>query len=350
MFANEVTALWTIIIGFFILLSILFLYLVFSKLIYNSRRISIENYKDELRDKLFQYLYKGDNTLDNLFLNANKYLAMEELLSNFTDVVDGEEIKGRIEEIAEKYFAGKYRKALKHRRWSIRMNALYAIKDFRMTSMLPDIFAYYKKRNLSPAEESQILKIFIIFQIPGVVEYMTKRNKPLSEFVYRSLIGTMSETQFENFIIKYEELPNYLQLPILDMIGIKQKREYDSFLIAQLSSISKEIRIRTLKALNELGQPLALEILSPHIIAVAWQERMMAAKLLGNTKDESALVKLATLLQDDHFSVRSNAAQAILKIRSGKEFLWNFYQTTEDRYAKDMAREWLERGGKKLVE
>ncbi len=317
---------------------------------YNRRRAFIEQYKEQLRERVFYYLYHEDKTFIEESFNAQQMIAIEELLSDFADVIDEGESRTRIQLYAETHFTDAYKKALHHRRWSIRMNTLYAIEDFHMEGMLASVLSFYDKPSLTVGEESQFLKILVVFQHPQFLYYITHSRQPLSESVYRSLYGQMNDEQFRECVKVYDELPIYLQLSLIDMIGIEHKWEYASFLKEQLSSSVDEQRIRALKALNELSYPMEVETLLFHVHASGWQERMMATKLLGKTKDEQALPLLETLLQDVHFSVRSNAAKSMLLIRNGKDYLFQVYQNTEDRYAKDMAREWLERGGVELVE
>lgn len=40
---------------------------------------------------------------------------------------------------------------------------------------------------------------------------MTNASRPLSEFMYRSLFGTMNSEQFQQFINKFEDLKEEIQ-------------------------------------------------------------------------------------------------------------------------------------------
>ncbi|MBM7702483.1 HEAT repeat domain-containing protein [Metabacillus iocasae] len=347
---NEMSIVLTVMMSLFLLLVILFFYLITVKAFKNRQQMTINNYKDTLRDQLFRYLYEEDNAFIEKQWSPQEMIAIEELLSDYADVVDGNLPKNRIRLYAEKHFTRKYEKALYHRRWSIRMNALYEIEDFYMHGMIAPVLAFYEKRSLTIAEESQVLKILIAFRYPMFAKYIIQTQNVLSQSLYRSLFGRMNKEQFQQCIDMYKDFEEELQLCLIDMIGIQHKLEFASFVESLLSSSSQEHRIRALKALNELSYPIQLPVITPHLTADAWQERMMAAKLLGKTKEQEALKLLTTLIQDSHFSVRSNAAQAMLLIRGGKESLFEFYQTTNDRYAKDMAQEWLEKGGEEIVE
>jgi len=82
-------------------------------------------------------------------------------LSSFSAAVQGDEILNNITLYAEKVFTPKYKKELHHSRWSVRMNALYAIEDFGLTTLTHQLVEMYEKKNSTAAEKNQILKIYV---------------------------------------------------------------------------------------------------------------------------------------------------------------------------------------------
>ena len=109
------------------------------------------------------------------------------------------------------------------------MNALYAIEDFGLTTLTDQLVEMYEKKIVQRLK-NQILKILVKLNRPEFVIYMTNASKPLSEFMYRSLFGTMNSEQFQQFINKFEDLQEEIQLPLIDMVGINHKLEYIDFL------------------------------------------------------------------------------------------------------------------------
>lgn len=337
--------------GGLLLLLVCFLsYLLIQKARLNAFRAKVESYKDSIKESLFIYLYRKDEEHRIEPKNKIELAGVEELLSGFSAAVQGDDIRNNITLYAEKVFTPKYKKELHHSRWSVRMNALYAIEDFGLTTLTDQLVEMYEKKNSTAAEKNQILKILVKLNRPEFVVYMTNASKPLSEFMYRSLFGTMNSEQFQQFINKFEDLQEEIQLPLIDMIGINHKLEYIDFLKMHMKSSSEELRIRSLKSLNALSFPLKVEELTKHLQSDMWQERMMATKLVGKTRDEKGLSLLEQSLKDSHFLVRSNAAQSMMKIPTGTEYLVHVYKTTDDKFSKDMAAEWLEKGGITVVE
>ncbi|NLP52920.1 HEAT repeat domain-containing protein [Bacillus sp. RO1] len=346
MINSLVTIVLLIILSFFILLSILFFYMLVTKIMQNSLRQKIDQHKEELRAKVFEYLYRQNQAILEQEWNGKQWKAMEELFSDFADVVQGDEVQERITLFANTHFIEKYKRNLLHRRWSIRMNTLYAIEDFHLKSMVPYLLDTYEQRSLSQEERRQLLKILVRFQTNHWEDLLKEPKWLLSEFMYRSLLGVMTERQFQTMVTRFDAFPEYIQFPVLDMIGIQGKREFLPFLEDLLRNSSGEKKIRILKAMNELGYSKILEWME-HVgfPESTWEERLMLSKLLGRTNHKESLFILTELLSDKSYDVRNNAAKSILSIQGGADHLHQVLETSPDRFARDMAEEWLQKGG-----
>lgn len=336
-----------IILTLFIVLSLLLLFMLVVKRVQNRRRQKIEQYKEELRATVFEYLYRENSFILEQEWKGLRFKAIEELFSDFADVVQGDEVQERITVFAETHFSEVYKRNLLHHRWSIRMNSLYAIEDFQMKGIVPFLLTTFQRRNLSQEERRQLLKILVRLQTSQWEELLKESNWRLSEFMYRSLLGVMTEEQFQRMITLFEDLPEYIQLPVLDMIGIEGKREFASTLEDNLTTSKGEKKIRILKAMNELGYTKILDRLEQvHTSESTWEERLMVSKLLGRTNQKESFSILTELLSDPNFDVRNNAAKSILAIEGGADYLRQVQETSTDRFARDMAEEWLHKGGK----
>ncbi|KPB06233.1 hypothetical protein AAV98_04520 [Bacillus sp. CHD6a] len=317
-----------------------------TKLMQNNLRKNIDQHKEELRANVFEYLYRQNADILEREWSGKQWKAMEELFSDFADVIQGDEVQERITLFANTHFMEKYKRNLLRRRWSIRMNSLYAIEDFQLKSMVPYLLNTYEKRSLSQEERRQLLKILVRFETNHWEELVKEPNWRLSEFMYRSLVGVMTERQFQGMVTNFDAFPEYIQLPVLDMIGIEGKREFLPFLEDLLKISSGEKKIRILKAMNELGFSKILEWMEyVDLPESTWEERLMLSKLLGRTNRKESLFILTELLSDTNYDVRNNAAQSILSIEGGADHLHQILETSTDRFARDMAEEWLQRGG-----
>ncbi|KJE27018.1 HEAT repeat family protein [Geobacillus kaustophilus] len=326
-------------VALFTLLSNLFLYLVVRKWREKRRQVRICAYKERHRLGLLRYLLGEE---EQLLLPASplEREAMIELLDHFAALLKGEQVQARIRALAEEHFQGWLRRRLSSRHWSERMNALFLIEDLRMQVMVPEMERLYRSDRVTRGEEAKLLAIFAQFDYSPVVAYVLEPKYELTEFAYRVIFGHMSERLLRQVEQRFDELPPAGKCAFVDMIGIR-RREERSFLLELLASDELELRVRALKAMAEIGMKLEAARLEQHLCSPYWQERLMAARLAGKCREERLLPLLYERLSDRSFVVRSEAAAAIARLPGGRAVLRTAARTASDRYARDMARQWL---------
>lgn len=340
-----INGLLSIIIIFLIWLFILFLYLTIRKGLENSKRRKIDQLKEKNRELMFKYLYKGQKSKHLIPDSQLKYVAIEELLSDFANVAQGEELQKRMTEFAEKYFLERYKKQLYHRRWSIRMNVLYHIESFEMKQLTDELGNLYESnKKITTSEQVQMLKLLTKFDHPKLFEFITSSKQKHSDFVYRILFSTMSEQTLQYFVAKFHKLPLQLKGTIIDVIGIQNRFEYGNFLNEQLKQPNDELRIRTLKALANILFPMSLEEVKRFSNSQLFEERIMILKICGAVRRKEYIPIIIEKMSDAHFAVRKQAGYTISRFPNGKEIFETILNTSSDTFAKDMASQWLERG------
>lgn len=150
--------------GGLLLLLVCFLsYLLIQKARLNAFRAKVESYKDSMKESLFIYLYRKDEEHRVEPKNKIELAGVEELLSGFSATVQGDEILNNITLYAEKVFTPKYKKELHHSRWSVRMNALYAIEDFGLTTLTDQLVEMYEKKIRQSFMDRQLLRYVLFF-------------------------------------------------------------------------------------------------------------------------------------------------------------------------------------------
>ncbi len=316
------------------------------KAIENNQRAKIDRYKEKHRDQMFSYIYKNNITRMLVPDNETKLRALEELLGDFANVLTGEQAEQNITLFATEHFVENYRKNLKSRRWSLRMNTLYMIEEFNLSMLMPEVIELYQSKKVTKAEESQILQLMSRFDYPELLDSVLNPLFTMSEFTYRSVFNKMSPSTLEYTIAKFHQLPYHLQLPLIDIIGVKNLVHKGLFLekLLRASSVKDETKIRVLKAIAEIGYPLERSLVVSFLRSSNWAVRMMAAKVAGMLREDALIHDLKLLIIDQHFSVRTQAAKSLLLYPNGKVLLEEIIQNTDDIYARDMAIDWLERG------
>ncbi|AUI35988.1 hypothetical protein CWI35_05020 [[Bacillus] caldolyticus] len=330
---------FTAAIALFAVLIVLFLYLVVRKWRENRRQARLRAYKERHRLWLLRYLL-GEEEQMLLPASPLEREAMMELLDHFASLLNGEQVQERIRTLAEMHFQGWLHRRLSSRHWSERMNALFLIEDLQVKAMLPEMERLYRSNRVTKGEAAKLLAIFAQFDYSPVIAYVLEPKYKLTEFSYRVIFGHMSERLLRQVEQRFDELTRAGKCAFVDMIGIR-RREERSFLLELLASDESELRVRALKAMAEIGMPLEAERLKQHLCSSHWQERLMAARLAGKCREERLLPLLYERLSDRSFVVRSEAAAAIARLPGGRTALRAAARTASDRYARDMARQWL---------
>lgn len=344
MLAKEILVLFVIAISLFSFLTILLSYLMVRKAIENRRRASVEAFKEKMVEAIFTYIYDGAISRDVRANTVVEKIAIEEVLSEFAKVLEGEQEKKNLQKLAEFHLANYYRRILGSRNWSQKMNALYHIEDFHMVGMKKDLLQMLE-RNISRDEAIHGLRILASFQMEGLYELLKEKFSDLSHFEYRNILDRLDEDEFSTFAISFHECPQELQCAILDVMGFKKQMDYLPYLEGVFFDYSGEVKLRALKAITLIGYVNDIEPYLSLCESPDWQFRMLAAKLIGQTKAEQGVSCLTSLLQDKSWWVRSQAGESIMKFSTGMDILKEVYHHSTDAFAKDMAYEWLNRRG-----
>lgn len=328
----------------FILIS-LFFYLTVKKYLKNQMRQRIDAFKEEYRLAVFHYLQSGQSGAMESDLGEEKVIALIELLSDYSNVIVGSDVEERIHLFAKEHITDFLKKELKQKRWSLRMNALFSIEDFYMVHCVPFLHELYQRRGTSLSEKAQILKLLAKFDDPKIVDYLKETDESLSEFSLVSILSVMEDEKLDELIAGFDDLPKRMQYIVVDMIGRRQLTGHHSLLQRLVLEDETELRIRSLKAYANSGIPIDAEAIYEFFKSDNWQLRMMAVKVSGMQRIEGYQSTLITLLSDPEYVVRAEAAKALLRFKEGEAILQRVIEESKDAFAKDMAVEWLEKGG-----
>lgn len=327
-------------------LLVLLCYLIARKHADNRLARQLEELTEEARPAMFAYLIHGKTSG---FLDAGgspaKIRALEMLLDSCADVMSGEEATRRIASYATSAFTAAYRANLISRQWSVRMNTLYRIERFGMTGLAPELAKFLDRdSDISAAELAQICKTLAGWGDEALLRRLKNRPPALPEFQRRLILSRMSDGLFNRFMQERMSYPRDWQLAAVDVIGILRKLEHADTLQELLGHEEAEFRIRALKALCELPVSVDGDGLLRHAESADWQERAMAARLFGRIRHAGFLPSLQAMLSDGSWYVRSQAAQSICAFPDGQPLLRHIAEHGSDRFARDMAAEWAERG------
>ncbi|RBW71509.1 HEAT repeat domain-containing protein [Bacillus taeanensis] len=331
------------IILFFIMLISLFLFLIVWKYYRNKQETKQQTVKRDLLSKLNRYIQQSEFPKEYNLEDSLVFHGVEEALAEYGSFVRDVETSRYIREYVEKNFTPYYRRLLSHRSWSIRMNTLYRIDDFQMTTLHKELMKLYRSSETTKLEKYQIMRIFATLQHENLFYMLGGQGEGLPNFYYRDILLRLDEAFFAKFIERSKEYSLPLLEGLLDAVGEKRDITYLSFVEQMLLHSSIEIRIRALKAISKLGYIQRYDIVFQLAQSNSWQERLMCARILAKVQTKDSLSFLKTMMSDSSWWVRSAAAQSVLEFADGRKILSEISNHHEDQYARDMAKEWLER-------
>lgn len=344
MINDDIKFLLTVFEGLMGILIVLLMYLIVRKALENRLRKIVEQHKSQMNDKVLHSILTGDFLRSIQADTKAKKHALEELLSNYSDILEGAEERKNLNLLAESRLSGYYRKALSSYRWSSRMNALFHIEAFQMASLKEDIQLLLKHSRISQIEIIKGLSFLAQIQDKRIFGLVTEEYKDLSYLEYRNILSRLDEKNLEQFMLGYHSCQLQLRFAIIDLVGLKKDLAYLNFVESIFSKSNSEERVRALKALAAIGHTSSVENFLPLLRSPNWEERMLAARLAGEMKCEKAIHELVLLLQDPSWWVRSQAGQSITLFPEGKKILHEVIESSSDSFAKDMAWEWINKG------
>lgn len=344
MIQNELQLLEYITISLVGILFTLLIYLVGRKTVEIQNKKKIAAYKEKISQPIFVFLNGGPLTKNVNFHSKLRRKALEEILSKFSEILEGTAEKGKLTQLAELYLSDNYLNDLRSRKWSKRINALYHIEDFHMKELEKEIVQVANKKKISSEERIQSIKILASFQYEDIYNLITSLDYQLSEYEYRNILIRLNQNLFEGFILSFYKSETTLKLGLLDVLGIKKELRYLSFLKSVYASNTGELRLRALKAIIQIGYIENLDYFLPLYESTQWQERMLIAKLFGVNQEPELIPILIELIHDPSWWVRTQAGESILRYKKGKEILAKVFETSTDPFARDMAWEWMNRG------
>lgn len=132
---------------------------------------------------------------------------------------------------------------------------------------------------------------------------------------------------------------------LLDALGITRCRSARERIEVRLRSDAVDVRVAAARALGRLGMGEAIPGLMLALADPAWPARAQAAHALGRLRATPAVDALAERVADAAWWVRHHAAYALAAVGpEGRDALCELIVRSPDPYAREMAREALDRG------
>lgn len=336
---NAVFVVFQLFLMMLLVLTLLFCFLIVRKYRINRFEEKKAYWKKQYLDMLMDAL-KGNREFPPPQSKAMRE-ALEDVLTRYYSLMKGNTLMmAEIETMAERYFYSHYQNQLSSS-WSTRMNTLYRIEKFRMASLTEECLAIYESKRATEMETIQVFRILANVQDDRIYTFLLKETKEYSSFYYLDIFSRLERPLFDKFVESIDQFPLFIQQTLIEAMGERKEYEYLPYVEAFLGSSEAEFRIRALKALSKMGYMSKADMIIPSLTSDSWQERMMAAKAAKMQRDDRLIQFLLRLLSDKEWWVRTAAAESLSYQSKGKALLREVSETHEDRFARDIAHEWL---------
>ncbi len=325
-----------------LILALLSIYIVLNGIKEATVSKKIKAYVRNKQDLWYRYFNDEISLSPELIPNNDiEIQAIEVIFLAYVQNISNPTVKEKIRDFSNQYLREYYLKLLSRNKWSLRMNALYRIISFEIDSLADECKKMGKRPRLSRDERYQLLVIHSMFDEADFVEGFSSLSTKLSEYEYKKLLIGFNTDILKQLTSQMSEFPEQYQYYLIDVLGINRDLDLMPFLEGNLSHKNPEIRIRSLKAINEIGIVDDLDKFLIFLDSAIWEERLMLAKLLWNFPLEQVYPYLEQLLQDENWWVRFHAARSIGNSKDGESWLRRFIETAQDQYAIEMALEVL---------
>ncbi|WP_064093296.1 HEAT repeat domain-containing protein [Rossellomorea aquimaris] len=323
----------------------LLLYLILRKKKYNRRLRRKEILKSKLSPYLQNHFLHNVEFKTRILQNDPLFFeVLEDLLNHFGMIMKSEETENKTQVIAREFLSEYYVVRMKHPRWSIRMNTLFQIEDFRIDTFRPNLWNRFEELSNNDAiERMQIIKTLASLQDHKLISFLLVSPHPFSKVEYKEVLRRLNDNVLISFIDSFSKLYEPFQIALIEFIGEQNDIHYLPFVEAQVNNPSLEMRLSTMKTLSSLGYMNDYNKILPLSKSTNWEERMIFARLCGSIKKERSKSTLIQLLEDESWFVRNAAGEALSQYNDGNYILTHIVQSHQDPFAKDMALQWLER-------
>lgn len=280
--------------------------------------------------------------------NRFQAATVERLLESLVHTDATTQYGKRITELAHRHLSERYRIVLQKGTWAERINCLYFIEDFKMEELKDELYVHYKSLHKRDEEYRQCLRAAAVLG-EGRISGAFFAEPPLSIGFIKELLVRMDAEMLSDLAEHIEtrkEVPQNLLFAFITFNGEQKNQAFFPFVEQMIHDERKEVRIKAMKSLCDYEKMSNPSMLAGFFKSVFWEERMYAAKLAGACKLDEYKKPMAQLFSDPVWWVRFAAADNINGLEGGPLLLKDIAATSNDAYARDIAKHMLTRKGR----
>jgi HEAT repeat protein len=148
--------------------------------------------------------------------------------------------------------------------------------------------------------------------------------------------------------LDHPEQPLAVEVALLDALGVTRCRSARGAIEARLRGARVDTRVAAARALGRLGMGESIPALMLALADEEWPVRAQSACALGRLRAAPAVERLTERVTDPAWWVRHHAAYALAGLGAeGRDALCELIVRSPDPFAREMAREALDRGARR---
>lgn len=339
-----------LVVGMFAFQLLLLGYLVLKKVIRQRREKRLEEVYMNTLTPFVDYVAEPEHSNFRPLLESlkDREVILERVLNHYISVTKDSASSPILQSLSKRYLSKKYAKQLASSSWSVRMNTLHYIEDFKVIGLTDNVLQRLQQTKQWTAEAQQLCRALAALNDERVLEEMD-RFGDLPTRHYVDILIRFDEVATQNSLQKALKQGNasFMQAALI-YIGQKSVSSFLPQVEQMLKSEKNELRIQALKTIQRLEYISDPQVLTVFFSSENWVERMLVARISGVLRLSRYQGELNILLGDPVWWVRYAAAEAFTNFSNGDLILTHLSEEHEDRYARDMANQWktLYIGGK----
>jgi len=334
-------------------LALLFLYLLGLKIAFRRRQSELAHWTQRFWNADPSAYDAGRPT--RLFqrrraFHALRNEALQQALYRRSGVFRGKTEQRDVSRFAERHLTDFYRRQLRSRSRGRRLATLRYMEQLKMSTLLQETADIVRHPRVTDEERFAAVRVFAALDRAETITFLLEAGERFSDFQCLQILNLLSSERLQELIRSFDALPPRFRLLLVDALRIRNERSEAVLALLERSAESEdgELRIRALKALANFGY-MSAEGVAALLSRIArpgdvrWEERLTRAKAMGSVREPPFLAHLETLLSDPVYLVRQQAALSIAQYKGGLQRLERLAAEHPDRYAREMAKEIIER-------
>lgn len=310
---------------------------------YNVLQKKKNSYFHVIQEKMILYITCKNTSLFESFNFQKKWEreVVVDILLHVSTVLKGKEEFARIAEISDIIgLTNELREAIKHEKWWISAEAtrkagklkLTCLEEIITENLFSDNYDLWmtSARALSFMNQHKLLILFFMKNEKKIPKWSVMRMV--------DMFKNISEADCQFLIANFDELSPIYQGLLIEVLGKRKIMFALHHIEAFLESENFELRLKSMKAIAELGITSQSAKVKNLLTSESWIEKVNSILIIKNCNIKEALNDIAALVSDQNWWVRYRAAEALFSFgERGITTLEHIKYFHKDSYARDMA-------------